>query len=508
MQEKMSERHARKSSQWLLSTVLALVTAACATQPEYVAPAMDAPVEWGNALERASALSNPDDALAASWWAALRDPAIDALVLAALRDNPTLAETAARVDEANAVFAIGHARRFPRLDVTASSARERVALQDDGGRTAISWQSATSIGPSLAWEIDLWGRLKESTAAAYRRLQARDADARAARLSIAAQVANGTLSLRACNLLLAVRDADIAARQNELVIIRARVRHGALPPDDVAAAESNLAAVRIDRIAQEEVCLQTLDALVAVTGRSADEVRSLIADAGTLDLDDDLSAHLPNPPEIVPDLPATVLLRHPAVVAAEREVAARWSEIAVARAERLPRLDLTAILTGQWIRALGSTDSLVSGSAGLDMSGSFFDAGEGSAQVAHAGARYREAIAILTGTIRQTARDIEDALAAQSSAVRRVEVSQSALSAARYTLRANEARRRAGSIGAYELEASRRQLHRAQENAIVAARDRAKAWVEVIRRTSSVEVAGMTDSALASVSVVDTKSSR
>src|SRR5690606_9688387 len=139
--------------------------------------------------------------------------------------------------------------------VTASSARERVALQDDGGRTAISWQSATSIGPSLAWEIDLWGRLKESTAAAYRRLQARDADARAARLSIAAQVANGTLSLRACNLLLAVRDADIAARQNELVIIRARVRHGALPPDDVAAAESNLAAVRIDRIAQEEVCL-------------------------------------------------------------------------------------------------------------------------------------------------------------------------------------------------------------------------------------------------------------
>src|SRR5690606_10380898 len=115
-----------------------------------------------------------------------------------------------------------------------------------------------------------------------------------------------------------------------------------------------------------------------------------------------------------------------------------------------------------------------------------FDGGAGKAEVSRADASYREAVATLNATIRQAVRDIEDGLVAQDSAMRRAEVSLSALSAARYTLRANEARRRAGSIGAFELEDSRRQLNRAQESAIVAARDRAQAWVELVRRSSSV----------------------
>jgi NodT family efflux transporter outer membrane factor (OMF) lipoprotein len=402
-----------------------------------------------------------------------------------------LAEAAARVDQAKAIFAVERAQRSPRIDVTASSARERVGINGDSGGTATMWQSSAAIGPSLSWEIDLWGRVRENTLAAHRRLQARDADASDARLSIAAQVANNVLSLRACNLLLTIRDADIASRENELVIIRTRVRLGTLPPVDVAAAESNLATVRIDRIAQEEECRRTVDALVAVSGRPAREVQSLVAGPVTPGGNDDLAAQMPSAPAIVPDLPATVLLTHPSVVVAEREVAARWSEIAVARAERLPRLDLTAVLTGQWIRAFGSTDSFVTGSAGLGVSAPLFDGGAGAAGVARADASYREAVATLDATIRQAVRDIEDGLAAQDSALRRADVSRSALSAARFALRANEARRRAGSIGAYELEDSRRQLNRAQEGAIVAARDRAQAWVELVRRSSSaVETSG------------------
>jgi outer membrane protein TolC len=185
-----------------------------------------------------------------------------------------------------------------------------------------------------------------------------------------------------------------------------------------------------------------------------------------------------------------VLLAHPSVVAAEREVAARWSEIGVARAERLPRLDLTAILTGQWISALGSSASFLTGSIGAGLSGPLIDGGAGKAEVVRADAAYREAVATLNVTLRQAIRDIEDGLAAQDSAVRRVEAARTAVSAARLTLRGNEARRRAGSIGAFELEDSRRQLNRAQESAIGAARDRAQAWVELIRRSGSIVDAG------------------
>lgn len=476
----------RAPSRALWSTATALLLTACATQPDYRSPPTNLPPDWANETHRASVSANLDDADREIWWSALGDPAIDTLVSAALADNPTLAEAAARVDQAKALSSLARSQRSPRVDLTASSARERIATPDLTGQTTTVWQTSSAIGPSLSWELDLWGRVRENSLAAHRRLQARDADARDARLSIAAQVANGVLSLRACNLLLTIRDADIASRENELAIIRTRVRLGTLPPVDVAAAESNLAAVRIDRISQEETCLRTVDALVAMSGRPAHEVQSLVATPLTPDRNDDLAAQIPSAPAIVPELPATILLAHPAVVAAEREVAARWSEIAVARAERLPRLDLSAVLTGQWIRAFGATDSFTTGSALLGISAPLFDAGAGAAEVARAEASYREAVATLDATIRQAVRDIEDGLAAQDSAIRRVEVSRTALSAARYTLSANETRRRAGSIGSFELEESRRQLNRAQESAIVAARDRAQAWVELVRRSSSV----------------------
>ncbi len=341
----------------------------------------------------------------------------------------------------------------------------------------------------------MWGRLRESTQAARSRLQARDADAADARLSVAAQVADSVLVLRASDLLLRVRDADIASRENELAIIRTRVRLGSIAPADAAAAESNLAAVRIDRIAQEQLSRQTIDALVALSGLPAAEVRSIVSAPLTAEgiasvapayASDDLAALMPSAPLAVPGLPATVLLAHPVVVAAEREVSARWSEIGVARAERLPRLDLTAVLTGQWISALGTSTSFVTGSAGAGLSGPLIDGGAARAEIIRAEASYREAVARLDVTLRQAVRDIEDGLAAQDSAVRRVEAARVAVSAARLTLRGSEARRRAGAIGAFELEDSRRQLNRAQESAIGAARDRAQAWVELIRRSGSI----------------------
>jgi NodT family efflux transporter outer membrane factor (OMF) lipoprotein len=463
----------------------------------------------GVAIEGSAAAINATDGEA--WWTGLHDPAIDTLVAAALADNPTLVEAAARVDQARAAVTIGRAQGTPQVGLDASAQRARtVGAGAQPGATSTINQNSAAVGPSLSWEIDLWGRARKTTKAARSRLQARDADAADARLSIAAQVADSVLMLRASDLLLRVRDADIASRENELAIFRTRVRLGSIAPADAATAESNLANVRIDRISQEQVSRQTVDALVALSGRPAAEVRSIVAAPVAAEniasippayASGDLAALMPIAPVIVPGLPATVLLAHPGVVAAEREVAARWSEIGVARAERLPRLDLTAILTGQWIRALGSSASFITGSVGAGLSGPLIDGGSGRAEVVRAEASYQEAVATLNVTLRQAVRDIEDGLAAQDSAVRRIETARTAVSAARLTLRGSEARRRAGSIGAFELEDSRRQLNRAQESAIGAARDRAQAWVELIRRSGSILDATTASGSMVSVSL-------
>ncbi len=133
---------------------------------------------------------------------------------------------------------------------------------------------------------------------------------------------------------------------------------------------------------------------------------------------------------------------------------------------------------------MGSTSSFDTWSAGAELSAPLFDGGAGSANVRGAQARYREAVEALRDAVRTASRDVEDALAGQQSAQQRIATSREAVEAAHVALRANEARWRAGAISMFELEDSRRQFNAAQESAIAAARDRAQAWVALVRTAS------------------------
>src|SRR3546814_5222543 len=101
---------------------------------------------------------------------------------------------------------------------------------------------------------------------------------------------------------------------------------------------------------------------------------------------------------------------------------------------------------------------------------------------------------------------VEDALAGQQSAQQRVVTSRQAVEAARAALRANEARWRAGAISMFELEDSRRQFNGAQESAIAAARDRAQAWVALVRAAGGQ--VSLQASAVTGPETIDRKSTR
>lgn len=465
------------------------LTGGCATLPPAPSLPIAAPPQWAN-----SSAAAPVGVIDPRWWTRLGDPVVDQLIDRARADNPTIAEALARVDQARASLDTSRTARLPRADVSASASYGQQNLGTTAGANAVNATAAT-VSPSVSWELDLWGRVRHTAAAAQSRLDARTADAGAARLSVTTQIASGVLRLRACNYSLGIRAEDIASRRTDLELMQTRLSFGNVAPVEVSTARSNLASAETDRISQRETCTREVDALVEVSGVDASTIRSLLPEPPASIADArpgsaaappaELRSIIPPAPPMQPALPATVLLNHPGVVAAEREANARWSEIGVAKAERMPRLDLVAILTGQWIRALGTTSSFTTWSAGPQLSGTIFDAGAGAANVRNAQARYREAVATLQGTVRTAVREIEDGFAAQLSAEQRRKTSRDAVAAARFTLTANEARRRAGSISQFELEESRRQLNRALESAIAADRDHSAAWVELIRATGN-----------------------
>lgn len=222
-----------------------------------------------------------------------------------------------------------------------------------------------------------------------------------------------------------------------------------------------------------------------IIDRSATRSRDT-AGASAAELDPD--SLIPTPPALRLELPALVLLHHPEVVSSEREVAARWSEIAIARADRLPRFDLAAALSGNWLRAFSNSAAFSTWSYGGQVGVPLIDGGAGAANVRIAQARYRQSVADLQSTVREVAQNVEDALAAQQSAALRVETSRRAVEAGRLTVRGKEASWRAGTISLFELEDAHRAFNAVQENAIAALRDRAVSWVNLIRASGTVAV--------------------
>ena len=448
-----------RSPRWMrplhIASLLAATAclAACATQPRYQKPAIEVQAAWANAPAGIEAVL-PRVAAEERWWTQLNDPAIDTLVAAGLTDSPTLAQAAARVDEARATLNVSRAQRLPQLTGNASATRATNQNTQSIGSASTIRSDSASVGATLGWELDLWGRARATQHAAHSRLDARNADANGARLSLVAQIADGVLNLRACNYSLAVRDQDIASRETELALMRQRLAAGNVAEVDEANASGNLASARTNRLSQQEQCALIVDALVALSGRDAATIRNLVAQplvatqtaaadgAPPLPITQVSAASvMPSAPLTQPALPASVLREHPSVQSAEREVAASWSEIGVARADRLPRVDLSALLTGQWIRAFGSTVHFDTWSVGPALSVPVFDGGSGAATVRGAEARYRNALATLRSTLRTAAQDVEDALAVQQSAEQRISTSQQAVDAGRVALRANEASR-------------------------------------------------------------------
>ncbi len=451
-----------------------LAMGGCALQSAYTPPVTAGPSTWSVPAAETPA---PSQAVTDGWWRELHDPAVDALAEAAFADNPTLAQAVARIDEAKATLGVNAAATVPSVTASASLTRAQGQNTSASGSGTTQRSTSASIGPSFTWEIDLFGRIRHSVDAAQNRLDARTADAEAARLSLAADVVGGVLSLRACESARTVLADDIASRERTLALTRQRLAAGFAAPVDEARAIAGIATVRTNLATQQEQCTRQVNALVALSGRDAATVRRQVFGAEAA------AAFMPQAPATAPELPATVLAGHPNVVSADREAVAAWEEIGVARANRLPRLNLAALLTGQWIRAAGSSFDVTTWSIGPSLTGTLFDGGAGAANVSAADARYRRALASLQGTLRSTVQDVENALAAQVSAQARTASAGDAVAAARTTLQATEAQWQAGAISLFELEDSRRQFASAQDAEISARRDQAQAWVALVKAT-------------------------
>ena len=419
------------------------------------------------------------------WWEELNDSAINILVEKSFDTNPTLEQALAQIDEAKAQFGISKSEYFPNVGATSGVTQKFDGSTDTGDKSLI-----TTIEPSLSWEIDLFGRIRNSNKAAKSRLDARSADARDTRNILASSVARTVFDLRACRYSSFALAIDVKSQMETFNLIHKKVQAGFSSRMEEDSASRDLANTSINLLMQDELCENSANALVALSGMDKTAIQELVEPSRF----DDMGHSIPEPPLFLDTIEATALMNNPGVRAAEYDAEAAWADIGVAKAERLPKLDLLALLSGNWIHTAGTTIDFTSWSLGADISAVLFDAGKGAANVDVSEARYRKASASLQVALRTAVQEAQDALAAQQSAKKRDEAATIALIAGQSSFAAHEALWKNGSVSLLELEDSRRQLLTAQINTITAKRDRVVAWIALHRVLGvSTNQQGMTD---------------
>ena len=193
----------------------------------------------------------------------------------------------------------------------------------------------------------------------------------AARVTLAADVAQNYVGLRSCEAQRAVLDDDADSQRQSAALTREKVRVGFESPANGALADAAAADAGNRAIAQRADCDALLQSLGVLSGQRTDALRTRLAAR---------SARLPQPAAFaVSALPTQLLAQRPDIAAAERDVVAAAADVGVAEAARYPRLTFNGSLGLAALRAGGATSDGATWGFGPALTLPLFDAGQRAA---------------------------------------------------------------------------------------------------------------------------------
>jgi NodT family efflux transporter outer membrane factor (OMF) lipoprotein len=330
----------------------------------------------------------------AQWWTRFDDPMLVSLIESALSYNSDIAIAAGRVREARANVKLARSALFPTLEVAATGGRSR---------------SVSAFGTSLlqnfaqpqiqtAYEVDLFGRVADTTSAARSAYLASAAARDSIRLAIASATASQYITLLGLDARLTIARQTVTARADSLRLVISRDRTGYSPKLEVRQAEAAYDEAVLIVTQLESEIVRAENSLSQLVGNTP----GAISRAATLDA-------LTTPP--IPDgLPSQLLERRPDIAQAASQLAASDASLAAARKRFLPQLSLT----GTAGRAFSSllSDPLTVWSIGGSVLAPLFEGGRIAAEAEVAASQRDQAAWFYRETVLSSFREVEDALTA------------------------------------------------------------------------------------------------
>jgi outer membrane protein, multidrug efflux system len=426
----------------LAATVL---LAGCDMAPKYTRPASPAPAQWpsGAAYEAASA-GQPGLA----WQTLVTDPKIRTIVERALANNRDLRASLANVASARAQYRVDRAAQLPTLSADGSG----TIVRQKGG-TSDSYSATAGFS---SFELDLFGRLKNQTKAAFETYLSTESGMRSSRLTIVSETITAYLTLASDRDLLTAARETAESAERTVALNQSLLQAGLGTSGDLESAKTVLAQAQSDIASYTTQVAQDRNALELLVGGPVEDalLTSTLAD---------LDASIAVPPA---GLSSEVLLQRPDVVEAEHSLKSANASVGAARAAFFPKISLTSTLG----LASGALSDLFKGSssnwtttpaASIPLLG-----GSNSSNLAYARAQRDYYVAEYEKAVQTAFRDVADALARRGTIADQRAAQARLLDSSQRSLVLADRQYRAGVSAYLNVLTAQRTLYSARQTAI------------------------------------------
>jgi len=363
--------------------------------PQYRRPPVATPDDFRARIGPADAASFAD----LPWWQVFGDPALQDLVRGALAGNYDLQSAVARIEEARAQVGVAASDLYPQVGYQGSAEREKSFTPNFPSATFNIFQGAFNV----AWEIDIWGRIRRATEAARAQFLATEEVHRGVVVTLVSDVATDYFALLELDRELAIAHESAETYKRTLDVFTRRYVGGTDTKISTSRADANLQSSLANIAALERQITQQEDALSVLLGTNPEPVERgmpLVAQATPV-----------TPPGLTTDL----LRRRPDIRQAEQNMINANAEVGVAVANFFPTIGLSAMYgnAGSKIGNVFKNGASVWNIA-ANVSGPLFQGGRLIESYRAQQAFWDETIAQYRATIVEAFREVADALAAEA----------------------------------------------------------------------------------------------
>ncbi|HEV8711296.1 MAG TPA: efflux transporter outer membrane subunit [Candidatus Binatia bacterium] len=439
----------------------------CAIGPNYLRPELPLPETHRGQVGVPEATSLAD----LPWWEVFQDKVLKGLIEEALANNYDLRTAAARVEQARALAGVARAEFFPQIGYEGDAGRAHGISQ--ARVPVLSGQTSNTFSGvfSLAWELDVWGRIRRANEAAFAELFASEEFRRGIVLTLVSDVAQAYFELRELDLELEIAQRTIASFQRTLDLFTRRLQLGVASKLETARAEAALAGTAATIPNLERRIVAKENQISVLLGRNPSPIPR-----GTLLVDQTV------PPVTPAGLPSQLLERRPDILQAEQTLVAANARVGVAEANFFPRVGLTSLYGG----ASADVENVVKGSGNIwsvagQLAGPILQGGQIFENYQAALAQWEQAKLQYEQTVIRAFQEVSNALTDQQKLAEVREEQTRAVTALRESVRLSTLRYTGGFANYFEVIEAQQQLFPAENTLAQVQRDQLIAVVELYR---------------------------